>query len=264
MSMEFIVDGYKVHAATGGRPFDPAKPCVIFLHGAGMDHTVWSLQSRYFAHHGRSVLAIDLPGHGRSDGEALPTIAELADWVARLIAAAGIAKAGLIGHSLGALIALETAARYPNSVEKLALLGVAGKMPVHPDMLASAKANTREVIDLMVSWAHGRTNHFGQNAMPGNWTMNACWQLIARSRPGVIHTDLFACNAYKDAPAMAEKLACPTILILAAEDIMTPAKAGKELGKTTNGAQIEIIPNCGHMMMSERPDETLDRLKGLM
>jgi pimeloyl-ACP methyl ester carboxylesterase len=71
--MELTVNRRKVFAATGGRPFDAALPTVIFLHGAGMDHTVWALQTRYFAHHGQGVLAVDLPGHGRSGGSALPT-----------------------------------------------------------------------------------------------------------------------------------------------------------------------------------------------
>ena len=62
------VDGHGVYAATGGMPFDAARPTVIFLHGAGLDHTCWQLASRWFAWHGHSVLAVDLPGHGRSSG----------------------------------------------------------------------------------------------------------------------------------------------------------------------------------------------------
>jgi len=84
--MEITVDAKRVFAATGGKPFDAGLPCVVFLHGAGMDHTVWALQTRYFAWHGYGVLAVDLPGHGKSEGPALKTIGEMADWVWALCA----------------------------------------------------------------------------------------------------------------------------------------------------------------------------------
>src|SRR5918999_794775 len=130
--MELRIDGKPAFAATGGRPFDPTLPTMLFVHGAGMDHTVWALQARYFAHRGRGVLAVDLPGHGRSAGPALGSIREIADWLASLIEAAGVDRAALAGHSMGALAALDCAARYPERVRALALLGEAARMPVHP------------------------------------------------------------------------------------------------------------------------------------
>ena len=78
--MQLKVNGLDVFAGTGGKPFDPAQPVMVLLHGAGMDHTAWALHDRYFAHHGFSVLAPDLPGHGRSAGSPLKTIADMADW----------------------------------------------------------------------------------------------------------------------------------------------------------------------------------------
>src|SRR5678815_5164519 len=103
--MKLSVDGHAVFATTGGTHFDPAKPAVIFLHGAGFDRTAWRLQTRWFAHHGRSVLAVDFPGHGRSDGPPLTSIATMADWTAALIAETGVKQAALVGHSMGALVA---------------------------------------------------------------------------------------------------------------------------------------------------------------
>ena len=105
--MELTVNGKRVHAATGGRDFDPALPAVVFVHGAGMDHTVWALQARYFAHHGRAVLAVDLPGHGGSEGPSLDSIAAMGDWLAAVIEAAGSEQAALVGHSMGSLAALD-------------------------------------------------------------------------------------------------------------------------------------------------------------
>lgn len=165
--MKLQVDGRKAFAATGGRPFDPANPAVVFVHGAGMDHTVWTLQTRYFAHHGRSVLAVDLPGHGRSEGPPPGSIEGYAEWMARLIEAAGVARAALAGHSMGALIALEAAARAPERVSTLALLGVAARMPVHPDLLAAADANDPLAFELVTSWGYGKAAHLGGNRAPG-------------------------------------------------------------------------------------------------
>ncbi len=117
--MQLSVNGIDIFVATGGRPFDPSLPAVVMLHGAGFDHSTWALHSRWFAHHGYSVLAPDLPGHGRSAGTALPTIADMADWTAALLDAAGAPKAKLVGHSMGSLIALETSARHPDKVSGL-------------------------------------------------------------------------------------------------------------------------------------------------
>ncbi|TAN55729.1 MAG: alpha/beta hydrolase [Rhodospirillales bacterium] len=260
--MEVTVDGHKVFAATGGVAFDPQKPSLVLLHGAGMDHTVWVLQARFLAHHGLNVLAVDLPGHGRSEGTAFSSIAEYASWVARFLDAAGLDKAGLAGHSLGALIGLETAAQFPERTARLTLLGAATRMPVHPDMLASAKEGTDEVIHCMTSWSHARAHHFGTSRMPGLWMLGQVHRLIERARPGVIFAGLTACNDYKGAAEAARKVACPTLLILGEADLMTPARGGLELAGLIPGARTEIIAGSGHMLMSEAPDETLDLMRG--
>lgn len=259
--MDLIVDGQTVFAATGGRPYDAAKPTIIFVHGAGMDHTVWALQTRYFAHHGHAVLAIDLPGHGKSGGAALPSIAAVADWLAALVTAAGVEKAALVGHSMGALAALDCAARHPDSVSALALLGVAPTMPVHPDLLASAASNDHLAFELITSWAHGAVGHLGGTRTPGLWVMGGAERLLEKAAPGVLSNDLEACNAYQDAQARAEAVTCPTLLVLGRQDKMTPAKRGAQLGAAIADARISMIEGSGHMMMQEKPDETLAALK---
>ncbi len=261
--MELDVAEQTVYAATGGRPFDASQDCVVFVHGAGMDHTVWALQTRYFAHHGRSVLALDLPGHGRSAGPALDSIPAMAEWLDAFLQAAGVAKAALVGHSMGSLISLETAAHFPSRVRALALLGAAPRMPVHPDLLAAAEANDPLAYDLVTSWGHGPTGHVGGNLAPGLWLMGGGERLLERSIPGVLHRDLAACNAYNGGAAAA-RVACPTLLVLGSDDRMTPAKAGRKLAGAISGAQVTEIAGCGHMMMLEKPDETLDALKTVL
>lgn len=259
--MNVTVDGRFVFATTGGAPLDPATPTIVFLHGAGFDRTTWRLQTRWFAHHGRSVLAVDFPGHGRSEGPALESIAALADWTARLVEAAGLKQAALVGHSMGALVALDCAARHGDKVRALGLCGVASEMPVHPEMLESAKANTLKVQELMTFWGVGNALHKGGMVSPGLWLRRESLTVLAGNRPGVIHTDLAACNAYKDAPARAAAVTCPTVLVLGDGDLMTPAAKARPLASAIAKAKTVTLANCGHFMMVERPDETLDALK---
>jgi len=263
---EFTVDGRAVFAATGGRPFDASLPAVIFVHGAGMDHTIWALQTRYFAYRGRTVVALDLPGHGRSEGPALGSIAELAAWLGRFISAAGLDEVSLAGHSMGALAALECAAGLGDRLRALALLGVAPAIPVHPDLLAAAAADDPLAFELITSWGHGRTGHRGGNRAPGLWLLGACQRLLQRSKPGVLACDLAACNAYQAARGleMAARVTCPSLVLLGAQDRMTPPKGGHKLAAAMAGARVVELADCGHMMMAEKPDETLDALKEML
>ena len=259
--MIFEVDGQAAFATTGGAPFDPARPAVIFLHGAGFDRTTWRLQTRYFAHHGRSVLAVDFPAHGRSQGKPLATIATMADWTAHLIEVAGLQSAALVGHSMGALVALECAARYPQKVRALGLCGVAAEMPVHPEMLSSAQANTLKVQELMTFWGIGSALHKGGMVSPGLWLRRESLAVLSGNQPDVIHADLAACNAYKDALVRAAGVKCPAVLVLGDGDLMTPPAKGKVLAAALPGARTVMVAGSGHFMMVERPDETLEALK---
>jgi len=259
--MELSVDGRAVFATTGGTDFDPAKPAVVFLHGAGFDRTAWRLQTRWFAYHGRSVLAIDFPAHGRSEGPPLESIADMAEWTAALIEAAGLKTVALVGHSMGGLVAIETAARFPDKVRALGLCGVAAEMPVHPEMLQSAKADTLKVQELMTFWGMGNALHKGGMVSPGLWLRRESLAVLSGNRPGVIHADLAACNAYKDALGRASAIKCPTVLVLGDGDLMTPAAKAKPLAAAIAGSRTVVIPNSGHFMIVERPDETLEALK---
>jgi pimeloyl-ACP methyl ester carboxylesterase len=259
--MNLTVNGSNAYVATGGRNFEPTLPTLVLLHGAGFDHSAWALHSRYFAHHGCSVLAPDLPGHGRSTGPALTSIAEMADWVAAVLDAAGVAKAHLVGHSMGSLIAIETAARHPAKVSALGLIGTAAAMTVGPDLLKAAKANDADAIDMVSIWGLGYRAELGGSLAPGLWMHGGAQRVLQRCAPGVLFSDLSACNAYAEALAAAAKVAVPTTVILGERDMMTPAKTGKTLAAAIPHARIVVLQGAGHMMMAERPDELLAALK---
>src|SRR5579862_4431446 len=260
--MQLSVNGVDTFVATGGRPFEPSLPAVVLLHGAGFDHSTWALHSRWFAHHGYSVLAPDLPGHGRSSGKPLTTIADMADWTAALLDAAGTRQARLIGHSMGSLIALETAARHPDKVAALSLIGTAATMTVGPDLLKAAEANDPAAIDMVSIWGLGFSAELGGSLAPGLWMHGSAQRTLQHCAPGVLHSDLAACNAYADSLASAAKVKVPTTVILGERDMMTPAKAGKALAAAIPNARTVVLAGAGHMMMSERPDELLGAIRG--
>src|SRR5260370_37481993 len=188
--MQLVVDGAKTYAATGGREHDPALPLVVFVHGAALDHTVWALLARWFAHRGHAVLAPDLPGHGRSDGAPLASIAAMADWTAALIATAGAGKATIIGHSMGSLVALETAARHPDRVAAIAVIGTAAAMPVSRDLLAAAAANDHAAIDMLRIWGYGFRAGLGGSLAPGLWMLGGAERLLIGARPRALFPHL--------------------------------------------------------------------------
>ena len=260
--MFLSVNGIETFVATGGREFDKSLPTIVLLHGAGFDQTTWALHSRWFAHHGFGVLSPDLPGHGRSNGAPLSTIAEMADWTAALLDAAGVAKAKLVGHSMGSLIAIETAARHPAKVSALGLIGTAAAMTVGPDLLRAAEANDRDAIDMVSIWGLGFQAELGGSLAPGLWMHSGAQRVLEKCRPGVLFNDLSACNAYQNALTAAAGITVPATFILGERDMMTPAKAGKALAAALPNSRTVVLRGAGHMMMTERPDELLAALQG--
>jgi len=261
--LQFTVDGHGVFASTGGREFDPSQPTVLFVHGAGNDHSVWQMPARYFAYHGRSSLAIDLPGHGRSDGTPPATIEEMADWVRLVVDTLPLGEGSIAGHSMGALVALAAAAGMGDRVKSLALLGVSTKMGVHPELLAAARGNDHLAIDLITTWGFSPESQVGGNRVPGVWMTGGGERLLESIPDGVLGNDLAACEAYDGAPSMAGKVTCPTLLLLGSRDLMTPQKGGHALAADIANARTVVLEGCGHMMLVERPNETLDALRSV-
>jgi pimeloyl-ACP methyl ester carboxylesterase len=261
--MEVKLDSGRVFLADYGKGFAPRRPTVLFVHGAGMDHSVWPLQARHFAYRGWNALALDLPGHGRSGGELRDSIERMADWLWELIKALAADPVTLVGHSMGALICLDAAARHRRRIARLALLGGAPRMPVHPALLAAALEPGSRAATLICDWGFGPAGHLGGHKAPGGWMMGHGMRLLTRAAGRVLHTDLAACNAYRGGLAAAAKVRCPTLVLAGELDRMTPARHAAELAGAIKGAEFVALPACGHMMMVEQPDATLDALVGL-
>jgi pimeloyl-ACP methyl ester carboxylesterase len=267
--MMLASQGGAAYAYTGGKPFDAARPTVVFIHGAEHDHSVWALQTRYFAHHGFSVLALDLPGHGRSDGPPRATIAALADWVIGVLDAAGAQKALFAGHSMGSLIALDAAARHPQRATGLALLASAAPMAVSGTLLDAAREHEPEAIDMVNQWSHSTLAAKPSSPAPGFWLRGVNQRLMERvsqrGAPLLFHTDFSACNTYADAIARAASVRCPVCIVSGRRDIMTPPRAARPIAEALKqaGAAVRSVElDAGHAIMSEQPDATLDTLFG--
>ncbi len=258
--MEFRLNDSTAYAYTGGKTFDSALPTVVFIHGGEHDHSVWVLQSRYLAHHGYGVLAIDLPGHGRSGGAPLERIGDLADWIAAAIDAAGAARVTLVGHSMGALIAIECAARHPQKIARLALLGATLPMRVSPELLDATRHDEPAAHDMINIWSHSSYAHYPSNPGPGFWVIGENLRLMQRQKPGVLNADFRACNDYVTGLESAAKLTCPTLCIMGKRDLMTPPRSARDLLKALRQVQTLEIAGSGHALMAEKPDEVLDGL----
>jgi len=213
------------------------------------------LHSRWLAFRGWNVLALDLPGHGHSEEPPLQSIGALAAWLAAVIVAAQAERATLLGHSMGSLIALETAARHPDRVQSMVLIGTAATMPVHPDLLAAAASNNHAAIDMVNLWGHGYSATLGGSEAPGVWMAGVGERVLESANPGVLYSDLSACASYRDGLTSAARVAAPTLLICGEKDQMTPLKSGQLLAATIPGARIVTLAAAGHMLMAERPRE---------
>ena len=256
------VNGKSVYAATGG--LDPfaseasADPPVVLVHGAGMDSSIWSLQTRWLGHRGMRAVAVDLPGHGQSEGEAPATIGDAADWLGQFLDTVGLHPAIVVGHSMGTFIGLELATRRPELTKSLVLFGTSTSMGVHPELLDAAANDLSKAAALMASWGHDPGARLGTNPTPGLSMTNGAIALVEMSHPGVLANDLSACAAYDGAISAASKVSCPVTVVSGISDKMTPAKAAAklyaELGHLDEHERQTItLSRVGHMMMTEDP-----------
>lgn len=244
--------------STAGSEHEAGRPAIAFVHGAGMDHTVWTPLARYFARHGYNVVNPDLPAHGRSRGAALTGVHDMAEWLVSLLGRLEQVRVDLVGHSMGSLVALDVAANHPERIRKLALLGTSVTMPVAPKLLAAAQEDRPEAIAMANTWSHSGALGGAEN--PGMWNLGVGARLIERARAGVFHADLAACNDFSNGGELAAAISVPTLIVVGANDLMTAPISALRVAELVEDASVRTLPGCGHSMMAERPNEVLDAL----
>ncbi len=270
--MQLNVNGFSTYCYTGGKTFDAVKPTVVFIHGVLNDHSVWILQSRYLANHGWNVLAVDLPGHCRSAGEAPATVEAAADFIAALLDAAGIQQAALVGHSWGSLIALEAAARLKHRITHLALVGTAFPMKVSQVLLDAALHEPAKGIEMINVFSRSTLAAPPSALGPGTWVFGGSAALNRRvlasnTSVNVFHRGFMACNAYANGEEAVSQITCPVLFLLGSLDQMTqPAAAKNLMAKAVSaGKRVKtVILPVGHHQMTEAPEATLAALRALL
>ncbi|MDX9836765.1 MAG: alpha/beta hydrolase [Azoarcus sp.] len=266
--MDILIRQQACRIYTGGRNFDRKLPCVVLIHGAGHDHSVWNNQARHLAHQGFGVLAPDLPGHGSSQGTPLPSIDAMADWLLEMLDALGVAQASLVGHSMGSLIALAAAARATERVKALILVGSVAPMPVAPALIEAAASTPARAHAMINQWSYSPAAQLGASASPGTSLLDINLRLMERQAAGVLASDLRACNSWTEGLARAADIHCPTLLISGERDQMTPARAVKPLCaalvNAAGGARMITVAGAGHAMMAEAPDAVSDAIRGFL
>ncbi len=253
-----------VYAYTGGKKVDSKKPTIVFIHGAANDHSVWALQSRYFAFHGWNAIAIDLPGHGKSNGPHLTSINKLASWINDIITAINLDEVVLVGHSMGSLIALDFAANFQRKTAGLALIGTASPMPVSENLLKTSSDNPQKAYNMVNNFSFSSRGHLGPSTTPGSWMAGNGMRLMEKADNLTLYNDFLSCDQYREGLHSAKKVSCPSLIISGSKDKMTPAKFSKEittvLEKTGEFCHVNL--DSGHAIMAEKPDSVLDILIG--
>ncbi len=273
---ELDVGGRRAYYGTGGAAWRQGQPFVLLIHGAGCDHTVWALQARSLAQHGWNVAAPDLAGHGMSaDDDSIVSIADYADWTTAFAEAAlaeprsGKTGLAIVGHSMGACIAIDVAAGLTERVGRLAIFGAGETLRVHPGLLADTLKRPLAAHRFIAAFGHGAGAHFGGAEAPGLWMLGATLALLDRCPPHVLHRDFAACNEWESADS-ASRVACPALVVSGSKDRMTPPRAGDALASMLNdssgrgnrrSAVFETIPDAGHMLMAEAPNAVTRSLR---
>ncbi|MGY8904943.1 MAG: alpha/beta fold hydrolase [Burkholderiales bacterium] len=258
------VNGQPTYCYTGGKPFNPAQPTAVFIHGVLNDHSVWVLQTRYFAHHGWNVLAVDMPGHCRSAGKPAESVEEAARFIVALLDAVGVQKAALVGHSLGSLIALHTAASAPDRVSHLALVGTAFPMKVSPALLDKSLNQPQQAIDMVNIFSRATLAPPPSALGPGTWVFGgskALMQRVLASNPEVnlFYTGFKACDSYNAGLASMAAVQCPILMVLGQNDQMTQPQAAQALLAQAPQTQ-RVMLQTGHHLMNETPEGLLHAL----
>ena len=267
--MNFTVNGATAYCYTGGKPFDAGKPTVVFIHGVLNDHSVWILQTRYLAHHGYNVLAVDLPGHCRSGGEAPATVEQAAEFIVALLDAAGIGKAALVGHSWGSLIALEAASRLGTRATHLVLVGTAYPMKVSPALLETSLSDPMKALTMVNVFSRSTLAAPPSALGPGTWVYGSSMALGRRvlasnTAVNVFHRGFSACNDYAHGEEAMAQVQCPVLFVLGEQDQMTTPKAAQALLAAARQrparTELHTVP-VGHHQMTEAPEQTLSAMR---
>ena len=252
--MIFEIDNKKVFVSDSGQSINKDKDTIVLLHGSGLSHIVWSLTEQYLSNQNYNILAIDLPGHGNSEGESLKSIEEISDWLEKVFIKLNISKITIIGHSQGCLEAIEYYSKYSERVEALVFIGGSYRMPVNQDLIDLAEDGDDQAVKIMMKWSYENSKKFiGGNPVE---------KIIKSPRDirEILAIDLVACNNYKNGSEALKSINCPTLFIFGDLDKMVNLEKGKKFAELIPNSKTHIIKDCGHMIVFERAFEMREKI----
>jgi len=250
----FQLENKNIYASDSGQGLDKNKDTIVFLHGSGLSHIVWSLAEQFFSSKNFNVLSIDLPGHGNSDGPCLDSIEKIADWLEKVFDKLQLKNLILVGHSQGCLEILEYSSRYKERIKKLVFVGGSNKMPVHPDLIELAQNGHSDAVKLMMKWGYeGSKKFIGGNPVE---------KIIQSPRDisEILAVDLKACNNYSNGSEAAKAINLPSMLLYGELDKMVNLEAGKKFSNLIKNSTTHVIKGCGHMIMIEKAFEMREKI----
>ena len=252
--MIFQLENKNIHASDSGQGIEINKDTIVFLHGSGLSHIVWSLAEQFFSSKNYNVLSIDLPGHGNSDGPCLDSVEKIADWMEKVFDKLKLKNLILVGHSQGCLEILEYSSRYKERLKKLVFVGGSNKMPVHPDLIELAQSGHSDAVKLMMKWGYeGSKKFIGGNPVE---------KIIQSPRDisEILAVDLNACNNYSNGSEAAKVIDLPSMLIFGELDKMVNLESGKKFSNLIKNSTTHVIKGCGHMIMIEKAFEMREKI----
>ena len=240
--------------STGGMDIDKKKSTILLIHGSGLTHIVWSLHEQFYASQGFNVLAVDLPGHGNSEGPSLESIEKISDWLEKVFEKLNLKNLIIISHSQGCLEALEYSLKYKDRLKKIVFVGGSYRMPVNKHLIDLASNGDSDAVKLMMKWGYEGSKRFiGGNPIE---------RIIKSPRDisEILAVDLIACNNYKNGSEAAKAITCPVMLVLGELDKMVNLEFGKKFANLVKNSKTHIIEGCGHMIMIEKAFEMREKV----
>ena len=248
------IENKSIYASDAGQGIDSSKETIVFLHGSGLSHIVWSLTEQFFSNKKFNVLSLDLPGHGNSEGPCLDSIEKIVDWLEKVFKELKLNNLILVGHSQGCLEALEYSFKYKSRLKKIVFIGGSYRMLVNKDLIDLASNGDSDAVKLMMKWGYeGSKKFIGGNPVE---------RIIQSPRDisEILAVDLKACNNYKNGSDAAKAINCPTMFIFGELDKMVNLEAGKKFSGLVKDSIKHIINGCGHMIMIEKAFEMREKV----
>jgi pimeloyl-ACP methyl ester carboxylesterase len=250
--MPFVtIEGIRIHFAADPDPPEPGQITLVLIHGSGENHEVWSHQLESVSG-AFNVIALDLPGHGLSEGKGEQEISRYAEWIRRFTKTLGAVPLVIVGHSMGGAVTMELCLRPPRRLLGAVFIGTGARLRVMPDIFRFLEED-RDAFE-------GIIRQYGFSQKTDESVKDAYFRINRKTDPLVTMGDFRACNTFDRMESIGE-IKVPAMILVGADDHLTPPKYAQYLYDKLSQSHLEVIPDAGHMIMLEQPGELNRKLE---